>query len=54
MAGVICSLPAACVINVYVNHQILRFRAAKLTATESHSGVAANARAAALMKELGC
>lgn len=54
MAGVICSLPVACVINVLINHVVLRARAAKsaLNDTLSIGGVAANTAAAELLLEL--
>jgi predicted PurR-regulated permease PerM len=53
MAGVICSLPAACVLNVLVNHQILSARASRLAATSTHvDGVEANSVAVSIMAQV--
>lgn len=54
MAGVICSLPVACVINVLINHVVLRARAAKHAINDVMpiGEVAANAAAAELLLEL--
>jgi len=54
MAGVICSLPVACVINVLINHFVVRARAAKHTANHvlAIGDVPSNAAAAELMQEL--
>jgi hypothetical protein len=54
MAGVICSLPVACVINVLINHVVLRARAAKHANNDVMpvGEVAANAAAAELLLEL--
>jgi predicted PurR-regulated permease PerM len=54
MAGVICSLPVACVINVLINHVMLRARAAKNAINDvlPAGDVAANAAAAELLLEL--
>lgn len=54
MAGIICSLPAACVINVLANHLTMRANAAKRNAQYTrHSGLEANAQAVVLMREMG-
>ena len=48
MAGVICSLPAACVINVLITHQTTRTNARNRNTAYLFKNAAANAAAAAL------
>jgi predicted PurR-regulated permease PerM len=52
MAGVICSLPAACVINVLITHQTTRTHARNRNTASLFKNAAANAAAAALVGEL--
>jgi len=53
IAGVICSLPAACVINVLISHQLARFTATKRApAYIPREGLEANAAAVALINEM--
>jgi predicted PurR-regulated permease PerM len=53
MAGIICSLPAACVINVLISHQVARAIAAKRAASYIQVGaIESNAAAASLAREL--
>jgi predicted PurR-regulated permease PerM len=53
LAGIIYSLPVACVVNVLINHFAARDAAIKRSATYEQSGaVQSNAAAAALQREL--
>lgn len=52
MAGVICSLPAACVINVLITHQTTRTNARNRNSASLFKNAAANTAAAALVGEL--